>query len=190
MRDKREKVPNKIDERPASTIQKDYALKLGICLPKDITQSDAKAIIARYLDDDDGASSSLLEYARRKGILCSDYIGNKALHQQLFDHLSERDKIIFFCFCIYKFYWEDNFEDLENHPKREWFETFLERFEKDGYFKMSMEEYLGEELVAFGKSKKSVGGVEKTIYGGSAYTRAHKEAYQYLKSRQEQDNNY
>lgn len=190
MRDKREKVPNKIDERPASHLQKEYAYKLGISLPESITQSDAKALIARYLDDDEEASSSLLEYARRKGILCSDYIGSKALHNQLFDHLCEKDKILFFCFCVYKFYWYESYEDLENHPKKEWFETFGERFEKDGYFKISMEEYLGEELVVFGKSKKKINGIEKTIYGGSAHTRAHKEAYQYLKSREEQDNNY
>lgn len=190
MRDKREKVPNKIDERPASSIQKDYAKKLGVHLPENITQSDAKALIARYLDDDEQASSSLLEYARRKGILCSDYIGSKALHHQLFDHLSEKDKIIFFCFCVYKFYWEDAFEDLENHPKKEWFEMFGEQFEKDGYFKMSMEDYLGEELIAFGKSKKIICGVEKTVYGGSAHTRAHNVAYQYLKNRADQDNNY
>lgn len=181
MRDKREKVPNKIDERPASSMQKEYAYKLGISLPENATQSDAKALIASYLDNDEKASNSLLEYARSKGMLCSDYIGNKALHNQLFDNLSERDKINFFCFCVYKFYWNDKNEDLENHPKKELFETFGEQFEKDGYFKLSMEEYLGEELIAFGKSKRIINGIEKTIYGGSAHTRAHNEAYKYLK---------
>ena len=183
MRDKREKIPNKIDNRPASDLQKEYARKLGIALPDNLTQSDAKALIANYLDEDEQASSSLLEYARRKGILCSDYIGNKALHNQIFDYLSEKDKIIFFCFCIYKFYWCEPNEDLENHPRRDWFENFGEAFDKDGYFKLSMEDYLGEELVAFGKSKRNINGVEKTIYGGSAHTRAHNEAYEYLKSK-------
>ena len=182
MRDKREKVLNKIDMKPAGNMEKSYANKLGIRLPENATQSDAKALIARDLDNDEQASSSLLEYARRKGMLCSDYIGNKALHNQLFDNLPERDKINFFCFCIYKFYWEDRNEDLENHPKKELFETFGEQFERDSYFKASMEEYLGEELVAFGKSKKIVNGTHKTIYGGSAHTRAHNEAYKYLKS--------
>ncbi|MBU3803685.1 MAG: hypothetical protein H9872_02850 [Candidatus Cellulosilyticum pullistercoris] len=182
MRDKREKVPNKIDERPASNIEVSYANKLGIHLPENATRSDAKALIARDLDNDEKASSSLLEYARRKGMLCSDYIGNKALHNQLFDNLSEKDKIKFFCFCVYKFYWNDQNEDMENHSKKELFEAFGEQFAKDGYFKVSMEEYLGEELVAFGKSKRIVNGIEKTIYGGSAHTRAHNEAYRYLKA--------
>lgn len=181
MRDKREKVLNKIDEKPASSMQKNYANKLGISLPENATQSDARALIARDLDNDKQASSSLLEYARRKGMLCSDYIGSKALHNQLFDNLSGRDKVSFFCFCVYKFYWDDENEDLENHSKKEMFEAFGEQFEKDSYFKASMEEYLGEELVAFGKSKKIVNGIEKIVYGGSAHTRAHNEAYKYLK---------
>lgn len=181
MRDKREKVPNKIDEKPANSMEKNYASKLGIILPENATQSDAKAIIARYLDNDEQASSSLLSYARRKGMLCSEYIGRKALHNQLFDHLPNKDKISFFCFCIYKFYWNESNEDMENHSKRELFEAFGEQFENDSYFKASMEEYLGEELVAFGKSKRMVNGIEKTIYGGSAHTRAHNEAYRYLK---------
>lgn len=181
MRDKRQKVPNKIENKPASQAEKDYAGKLGIVLPEAATQSDAKALIARDLDNDEQASEGLLCYARNKGMLCSDYIGSKALHNQLFDNLSELDKVIFFCFCVYKFYWEDANENLLDHPDREVFESFGEKFVKDGYFTVSMEEYLGEELVAFGKSKKVINGIEKTIYGGSAYTRAHKEAYQYLK---------
>lgn len=182
MKDKREKVLNKIDEKPAGDMEKSYAKKLGINLPNNASRSDATALIARELDNDVQASSSLLEYARRKGMLCSDYIGSKALHNQLFDNLSSKDQIIFFCFCVYKFYWEDGNEDLENHPQRALFEAFGEKFEGDGYFRASMEEYLGEELVAFGKSKKIVNGTEKVIYGGSAHTRAHNEAYKYLKN--------
>lgn len=182
MRDKRQKVLNQIDNRPASQMEKNYASKLGIILPENATQSDAKALIARDLDSDEKASSGLLSYARDKGMLCSEYIGNKALHNQLFDNLSPLDKTSFFCFCVYKFYWQDDNEDLSMHPKRAIFEAFGETYEKDGYFQASLEDYLGEEIVAFGKSKKIVNGKEKTIYGGSAHTRAHNIAYEYLKN--------
>ncbi|MBQ1274186.1 MAG: hypothetical protein IIY08_02230 [Cellulosilyticum sp.] len=181
MRDKREKIPNKIDTRPASTMQKSYAKQLGVILPIEATESDAKAIIARELDNDERVTEGFLNYARSKGMLCSDYIGNKALHNQLFDNLEVEDKTSFFCFCIYKFYFDGSNEDLSTHPKKALFEEFGEKFAKDVYFQASLEEYLGEELVAFGKSKKVINGVEKTIYGGSAYTRAHKEAYNYIK---------
>ena len=182
MKDKRQKVPNQIDNRPASQLERNYAKKLGVVLPENATQSDAKALIARDLDDDEKASAGLLDYARGKGMLCSDYIGNKALHNQLFDNLTPLDKTVFFCFCIYKFYWQDDYEDLSTHPKKAVFEAFGEQYEKDGYFQVSLEDYLGEEIVAFGKSKRMVNGKEKTIYGGSSHTRAHNVAYEYLKS--------
>ncbi|MBE6022161.1 MAG: hypothetical protein E7231_02860 [Cellulosilyticum sp.] len=185
MRDKREKVPNKIDTKPASAMIKSYAEKIGVTLPQEATESDAKAIIAKVLDNDEQASDGFLSYARSKGMLCSDYIGNKALHNQLFDNLSLEDKASFFCFCIYKFYFDETNEDLSTHPKKELFEKFGEQFAKDVYFTASLEDYLGEELIAFGKCKKVINGIEKTIYGGSKYTRAHKEAYNYI-----QDNNY
>lgn len=185
MKDRREKVPNKIDTKPATSMEKDYAAKLGISLPEGATISDARALFAIELDNDEQATKELLNYARNKGMLCSDYIGNKALHNQLFDHLALEDKAAFFCFCLYKFYFDGSNEDLSEHPKKELFEKFGEKFAKDTYFVASLEDYLGEELVAFGKCKKMIRGIEKTIYGGSKYTRAHKEAYHYL-----QDNIY
>ncbi|MBP3888331.1 MAG: hypothetical protein J6F30_11925 [Cellulosilyticum sp.] len=185
MRDKRQKVPNKIDTRPVTQMEKDYAVKLGIALPQEATISDARALIDRELDNDEKASEGLLNYARSKGMLCSDYIGNKALHTQIFDNLELEDKASFFCFCLYKFHIDDANEDLSTHPKKEFFEAFGEKFAKDVYFKASLEDYIGEELIAFGKSKRMVKGVEKTIYGSSIYTRAYKEAYKYI-----QDNIY
>ncbi len=181
MKDRRQKVPNKIDTRPATAMEKEYASKMGISLPEDATMSDARALIDRELDNDEQASEGLLNYARSKGMLCSDYIGNKALHTQLFDNLELEDKASFFCFCLYKFHIDGTNEDLSTHPKKELFEAFGEQFAKDVYFKASLEDYIGEELVAFGKSKRMVKGVEKTIYGASIYTRAYKEANQYIK---------
>lgn len=183
MKDKRVKVPNKINTKPASKMEKDYAKKMGISLPEDATESDAKAIIARELDSDAKASESLLSYAREKGMLCSDYIGNKALHNQLMDNLSAEDRTSFFCFCVYKFHTEDANEDLSTHPKKQIFEEFGKKFVEDGYFQASLEEYLGEEIVAFGKSTKLINGVEKNIYGGSIYARAYKEALNYLQKK-------
>lgn len=180
MREKRVKVPNHIDTRPASAMDKAYAEKLGLQLPEDATKSDARAIIDRELDSDEAATKDLLDYARAKGMLCSDYIGNKALHNQLFDHLALEDKVALFCFCVYKFHFEPGHENLLVHPKREIFEAFGKQFAKDPYFTASLEDYLGEDSVAFGKSSKIVNGVKKNIYGGSIYGRAYKEAMKFL----------
>ena len=180
MREKRVKVPNTIDTRPASQMDIDYAAKLGITLPEGATRSDAKALIDRDLDNDEIAKAEFIAYAREKGMLCSDYIGNKALHNQLFDNLSIEDKTALFCFCVYKFHFDDSNENLLEHPRRALFESFGEKFSKDGYFKLSLEDYLGEDSVAFGKSTKIINGVKKNIYGGSIYGRAYKEAMKYL----------
>lgn len=180
MKESRQKIENKVDLSPAGKMELEYAKKLGILVPEGATKSDVKAMIAIELDDDQRASESLLSYARMKGMKCSDYIGNKALHNQLFDNLNLLDQIIFFGFCIYKFYMKECNENLLLHPLKEEFEAFGDKFKEDGYFICSMQDYIGEELTSFGKSKKVVNGKEKNIYGGSAYTRAHKEAYDYF----------
>lgn len=183
MRDKREKVPNKIDTRPAHKKEIKYAMDLGLTVPEDATVSDVKAIIERDLDNDELVTKEFLNYARSKGMLCSDYIGNKALHNQLFDNLSLEDKASLFCFCVYKFHYDSSNEDLSTHPKKELFEAFGKQYAKDGYFTMSLEDYLGEDSVAFGKSTKLVNGVEKNIYGGSIHGRAYKEAKAYIEEK-------
>ena len=181
MRDKRVKVPNTIDNRPASPKDISYAASIGVKLPVDATKSDAKALIDRDLDNDEPARPEFIAYARAMGMLCSDYIGNKALHNQLFDNISLEDKTALFCFCVYKFHFDDSNENLLEHPRRALFEEFGRKFSKDGYFTLSLEDYLGEDSVAFGKSTKEVNGVKKNIYGGSIYGRAYKEAMKYLK---------
>lgn len=183
MRSQREKVPNRVDESPATTMQKDYARSIGITLPQGATKSDAKALIDLELDSDESASEGLKAFAREKGMHFSDYVGNKYLHNLLFDHLELMDKIIFFCFCIYKSQFDNSEKQILEHPYKEVFQRFGEHYIKDSFFIASMEEYIGEELVAFGKTEKvTKEGKKKTIYGGSIYTRAYKNAYEYLKT--------
>lgn len=182
MKSKREKLPNKIELEPAVERQKKYAASMGIALPECATKSDATALINRDLDNDEAASSDLIAYARQKDILCSDYVGEKYLHNLLFDHLSPQDKAAFFCFCVYKFHFNEENENLYEHPFKQKFEEFGENYAKDYYFTASLDEYYGEELIAFGKSTKILpNGKKKNIYGGSIYTRAYKEAYSYIK---------
>lgn len=182
LKSERYKLPNTVDLKPASKRQIDYASSLGICLPKDSTVSDAGAIIERVLDDDIGASKGLLEYADRSGIVCSPYAGNRFLHNLLFDNLKTKDKAAFFCFCVYKFHTEDPNENLKSHRYQEIFDRFGKEYSESFYFKTSMDEYCGEELIAFGKSiKENKDGTKQTIYGGSIHTTAYKMAYDYLK---------
>ncbi|MDF2612476.1 MAG: hypothetical protein K0S71_262 [Clostridia bacterium] len=182
MRSERYKFPNKIDLKPASKRQREYAASLGISLPEDATKSDASALIDRVLDDDLKASCGLMNYSVNQGIDCSPYAGNKYLHNLIFDNLAGAEKITFFCFCVYKFCFKDTNEDLCNHEHKKVFEDFGKLYERNVSFNMSMEEYYGEELITFGKViKTSEDGRSHIVYGGSIHTPAYKTAYDYLK---------
>lgn len=182
MKELREKLPNRVDLGPVADRQMKYAKTIGIKLPEGITRGDAEAIINRELDDDEAAVSGLIAYARSKEIKCSDYVGNKYLHNLLFDHLKEADKAAFFCFCIYKFFVSEAEQqgNLEDDEHSQLFVQFGEEKAKDYYFTASLDEYYGEEIIYFGKCERVVNGKKKTIYGGSVLTRAYKEAYAYL----------
>lgn len=181
MRSERYKLPNEINSNPASKKQRDYALSLDIYLPEGSTVSDASALLARHLDDDTRASEELLTYADENSIICSPYIGNKALHNLIFDNIEGTEKSAFFCFCIYKFHHNECNENLHAHEHKDVFEKFGTQYAEDFYFTTSMEEYYGEELVAFGKSTKVLeDGTKREVYGGSIHTTAYKIAYKYL----------
>ncbi len=183
MRSKREKLPNRLDLGPVAERQKKYAKSIGLVLPEGITRGDAEAIINCELDDDERAVAGLISYARNKGIKCSDYVGNKYLHNLLFDHLEEKDKIAFFCYCVYKFHVKMAEEEgnLEEDMYSDLFIKFGEEKEKDYYFTASMDEYYGEQIVYFGKCERVINGKKTTVYGGSNLTRAYKEAEAYLR---------
>lgn len=183
MRSQREKIANRLDESPATNIQKDYARSIGVHLPEGVTKSDAKALIDLELDSDEPASEALKVFAKNKGMHFSNYVGNKYLHNLLFDNLELMDQIIFFCFCVYKSEFDESEQQILEHPYKEVFQRFGEHYIKDSFFIASMEEYVGEQLVAFGKKEKiTKEGKKKTIYGGSVHTRAYKNAYEYLKT--------
>lgn len=186
MRSKRQKLENKLDLGPASAMQKKYAKSIKVLLPEDATRSDAAALINRGLDDDEASSASLRSYARSKEIVCSDYVGNKYLHTLMFDHLQDKDKASFFCFCVYKFHkWLQDHplsnENLEEDPHSELFIQFGEEKESNISFIDTMNTYIGEEIVYFGKVTKILpNGKKEVIYGGSKLTSAYKDAYAYL----------
>ena len=112
MRSQRQKLMNKIDENPATTMQKDYAKSLGVTLPDEVTKSDAKALIDLELDSDEPASVALKHFAKEKDMQFSDYVGQKYLHNLLFDNLELVDKISFFCYCIYRFHFGSSEEEI------------------------------------------------------------------------------
>ncbi|MDF2878351.1 MAG: hypothetical protein K0S30_1447 [Clostridia bacterium] len=181
MKSQRQKLPNQVYLQAPSKKQLDYAVSLGIHIPEKATKSDMQALIDRALDEDRQASESLRAYAEAKGVKFSVLTGNRYLHNLIFDTLDTMEKAAFFSFCVYKFHFAEVQENWYEHHYKKVFESFGRTYEKDFYFTTSMEEYLGEELITFGKSKKiREDGTEQIVYGGSIHTTAYKLAYNYL----------
>ena len=183
MRSKREKLSNKIEDVKPSKQLLDYANTLGIKVKEGLNKTDVRAIIDRELDDDDIATIELKLYAKEKGMNFSDYVGNRYLHTLLFDNLEIEDKVIFFCFCVYRFNYGNKHDSLLKHKYIDIFRKFCDEHAKDSLFITSMEEYIGEELAYFGKSEIQMdNGKVKNVYGGSIHTRAYKITKEYLNS--------
>ncbi len=181
MKSKREKLINKIEDIKPSKALLDYANTLGIKVPESANKTDVRALIDTELDDDDIAPLELRTYAREKGMNFSDYVGNKYLHTLLFDNLELRDKIIFFCFCVYRFNYGNENENLLDHKYLDMFNSFCDIYINDSLFIDSMEDYIGEEIAYFGKSERKMNsGKVKNVYGGSIHTRAYIEAKKYI----------
>ena len=181
MRSKRQKLINKIEDIKPSKALLDYANTLGLKVPEGANKTDVRALIDAELDDDDVAPLALRTYARDKGMNFSDYVGNKYLHTLLFDHMELRDKVVFFCFCVYRFNFGNENESLLEHRYLSNFDTFADKYLNDSLFITSMEEYVGEELAYFGKSERKMNdGKVKNVYGGSIHTRAYLNAKAYI----------
>lgn len=183
MKSKRIKLPNTIDNGPATTKQLEYIQSLGILVSENATRSDAKAITDRYLDEDFQAPESLIGYAQAHEILCSSYIGYKYLHNLMFDNLPLIDLCSFFCYCVYQDLMCEIHGNLDSHLYSKVFYDFAEQYQKNFYFTTSLQEYYGDDLLTFGKNTiNSPDGISRTFYGGSKQTLAYKTAYDYLKN--------
>ena len=183
MRSKRDKLINKVEDIKPSKELINYAKNIGIIVPEGANKTDLRALIDTELDEDDTAPLELRKYAREKGMNFSDYVGNKYLHTLLFDHLDIEDKVIFFCFCVYRFNYGHENENLLGHKYLELFQEFANNHIEDSLFIDSMEEYIGEDLAYFGKSQRKMNsGKVKNVYGGSIHTRSYIVAKEYIES--------
>lgn len=157
--------------------QLDYAKDLKIKIPKHASIRDVAALIDRAINHDSDPNPGLIEFAKNRRILFSQYIGKKALYNRVFYELSERDKIAFFAFCVYRHVSDDRHANLDTHPKRQLFYDFAAEKEKDERFTKSMSKYSGEDIRFFGTIKFPDGG---EVYGGSISTIAYKTCVDFL----------
>lgn len=158
-------TPEKPTER-----QFEYASDLGISVPEDASKEDVSSLISRFVDGDHSdPPDSLFRYAANNNLYVSEYIGERALYNSLFNKISGKEKIAFYLYSIYCYKtqnWRESLEESEDHAL---FFNFAGDKVDDMRFRKSMDRYSGEDLRFFGGDD-----------GGSIQTIAYKESVAFL----------
>lgn len=157
--------------------QLDYAKSLGLIIPNASTKEDVSALISKRVDKDGTPNQGLLEFATNKRIFLSNYIGKTALYEQIFSSLTNRDKIAFFAFSIYRYISDDRYANLDTHANKDLFYEFADSTINDDRFMKSLNKYNGSDLKFFGEFTTINGW---TYTGGSVDSIAFKEARSFL----------
>lgn len=168
-----------ITEFRSSPTQKqiDFARKLGISLTSSMSSEDVSALISRKVDSDNQSPQpGLIQFARQKKLVFSDYIGKKALYDQVFRELDDIDRVAFFIFSIYRYISDDRLANLNEHKHKHKFYEFASLHIHDKKFMSSMNRYDGKSIRFFGTLR--VG--DQEFDGGSTRTIAFKSARQFL----------
>ena len=69
-------------------------------IPENICKYDASYIIDRYMEDDKNADKELIDFATKRGLMFSYYIGQKNLINQILRDFSEKERIAFFILLV------------------------------------------------------------------------------------------
>lgn len=167
---------DKNSEKPTEK-QLEYANKLKIVLPVDVTKMDVSALISKHTDNDYNVNDEILQYAFEHGLVVSKYIGIKALYNLIFERVSLVDKIAFFIFSVYRQLTQDPAYNLNNHIHKELIYAFAKEILLQEKIVKSICNYRGSDLIQFGKIRYA-DNYEAT--GGSTNTYAYKIVADYI----------
>ncbi|SJZ32226.1 hypothetical protein [Sediminibacterium ginsengisoli] len=164
---------------PPSVAQIKYATDLGAKIPLNANKQDLSAIIQKKLDSDSDPCQELIDYANHYKLIFSDYIGNRALYDLIFESLSINNKAAFFIFSVYRWLTDDRQANLEIHPQKPIFFGFAAEVVQDEKIIRSINRYSGADIRFFGKINQTNG---REVIGGSTNTIAYKAACDYLEA--------
>ncbi|HKK74719.1 MAG TPA: hypothetical protein VJ953_06590 [Saprospiraceae bacterium] len=168
-----------IDHDSPTEAQLRYAKKLRIAIPANATKEDLSCLLSRKIDKDTSPNKELIEFAESKKIFFSKYIGKKALYNLIYHSLSEKDKIAFFIFSVYRHLSNDRKGNLLKHPHKKRFYEIAQMVQKNEKVKKSILRYDGEELRFFGTM---IASNWLSIDGGSTNTYGYKFVSEILSS--------
>jgi len=169
---------------PPTERQLAYARDLGIAIPADVTKQELSDLIDARLQKDKPAASHFQAFAKRFGVVFTQYVGKKSLFDRLFTHLTrpgrEEDMTAWFVFRVYrelvKGRADASIKGPDDLPIREIARVLLE----DKSVVQSIRRYQGRDLVWFGEWTSPDGTVH---YGASNQTIAYKRASSLLREK-------
>jgi hypothetical protein len=169
---------------PPSERQLEYASDLGISIPTGATKNDLCDLISMKLAKDKPATERHRSFARRYGLEVSNYIGKRALFDQIQAALiatgKERDLVSWFTYRVYR----ELVKGVDNAPVEGPDDPIIQEvtshLESDEAIIKSVRRYTGRELIWFGEWTSPDGFVQT---GGSNRTYAYKKASSLLRKK-------
>ncbi|GGH55570.1 hypothetical protein GCM10007423_63240 [Dyadobacter endophyticus] len=159
--------------------QMNYAVDLGIAIPPNATKQDVSVLIDFKLENDTVPKPGLVQFANEEGLYFSQYIGESALYNLIFNSLDHQSRVAFFIFSIHRWLVKGGVDNLNESPHKQHYLDFASENQDNDRLSKSINRYNGADLRDFGNV--SLGGGEY-YQGASKDTIAFKTAHQYLKS--------
>lgn len=170
---------------PATERQIDYikslinetSCKIEIPLDK-LSALDASGIIYYLTEGGHTPSKEIIQYLGKQHIKASYCYPDWLAFQNIWDNISEKDKIAFFIFCVYRDEYSAITENYDYSSHINIFKSFATQYEKNEKFVSSMNKHYhdGHDLVRFGKTVSK----DNPWNGGSKQTMAYREAIDFL----------
>ncbi|MDR1050022.1 MAG: hypothetical protein LBP95_02885 [Deltaproteobacteria bacterium] len=160
-----------------------FAKSLDISIPRGACLDDVSCLIHKTLEHDfSPPNPGLVEFATNREMGFSKHIGKRALYNLVFNTLNLREKIAFFCFCVYRSNYGDRHANFDTSPNKDLYYEFAELYIEDKKFLNSFSKYSGQDIRYFGKY--TVEG--RTFTGASTKTIPYLRASSFLKDKSQQ----
>lgn len=169
---------------PPTDRQWAYARDLGISIPANVTKEELSDLIDARIQKDKPPAPQFQVFAKRFGVVVTQYVGKKSLFDRLFTHLTrpgrEQDMTAWFVFRVYRELVRGRADARIPGPDDPQVRDIAKLLVDDKSVIRSIRRYEGRDLVWFGESTSLDGTVH---YGGSNQTIAYKRASSLLQEK-------
>lgn len=173
-----------LEPEPPTERQLAYARDLEISIPDHATKVELSELIEARLEGDSPAAPEVHAFAKRFGVIFTQYIGKKSLFDRLFMHLArpgrEEDMTAWFVFRVYRQLFHGHKLPTITSPDDIVIRDIARMLAEEKAVIQSIRRYSGRDLVMFG-AWTSPDGIDH--YGGSKQTIAYKRVSELIRER-------